>query len=354
MSTVDTDPTPLSRKHARSDANWTSECPTKDDEFWFEDGNVVLVLESSAFRVHRGVLSRHSETFRNLFSIPQPKDVDDIETLDECPVVRLQDSLHDFKHLLQAFYDGMTAQIPAEASARFSVLAALLRLSHKYEIEHIMEATSALLKPMFPNDLPSLLKRCTLGRSHTVKFAPGQEIEAVNLFRQCERPEMLLVALYWCTGLDIHVLLHGYTRADGSIEHLSTSDLERCFVAREKLERRSAKFNREQLDSGDSRRPTCRGTAKCNSALRSLWTCAEVAMREAQLPDSESSMRLYFAKAIGDPTSLLMFGLCRECVHYVKGMNAVFDEQLWRDLPGILDLEVPNWLPVINVDPDAQ
>ncbi|KAI0673749.1 hypothetical protein C8Q78DRAFT_969131 [Trametes maxima] len=340
MSAADTD---------SSDASPTSECPYQDEEFWFEDGNVVLVLESSAFRVHRGVLSRHSEAFRNLFSIPQPMDVDKIETIDGSPVVRLQDSSHDFRHLLQAFYDGMTAQIPTEPSTRLSVLAALLRLSHKYDIVHIQEATLALLKPMFPDDLPSWLKCGVLGRSRTVKFAPGQEIEAVNLFRKCERSEMLLVALYWCTTLDVHILLHGYTRADGIVEHLSTDDLERCLVARERLERRSAKFNREQLGLGDSHRPTCRDTAKCSSALRLLWACAGTVIRRAQLPDSESSMRLCFAQAIGDPTSLLMFGLCRECVRYVKGMNAEFDEQLWRDLPGILDLEleVPDWLAII-------
>ena len=42
---------------------------------WFEDGNIILVPESEsqvAFKVHRGVLSRHSEVFQSMFDIPQP------------------------------------------------------------------------------------------------------------------------------------------------------------------------------------------------------------------------------------------------------------------------------------------
>jgi hypothetical protein len=42
---------------------------------WFEDGNIILVPDSEsqiAFKVHRGVLSRHSEVFQSMFDIPQP------------------------------------------------------------------------------------------------------------------------------------------------------------------------------------------------------------------------------------------------------------------------------------------
>lgn len=46
---------------------------------WFQDGNIVLMPESGsksesqvAFKVHRGVLSRHSEVFQTMFEVPQP------------------------------------------------------------------------------------------------------------------------------------------------------------------------------------------------------------------------------------------------------------------------------------------
>jgi hypothetical protein len=73
-------------------------------DFWFADGNIVLVVGSSAFKVHRGQLERHSEVFNDLFSIPQP----DEQTLFEgTPWVELHDEPADVYHFLKALYDGL-------------------------------------------------------------------------------------------------------------------------------------------------------------------------------------------------------------------------------------------------------
>lgn len=51
---------------------------------WFEDGNIILMPESGlkyeseaqvAFKVHRGMLARHSEIFHSMFDIPQPGEI---------------------------------------------------------------------------------------------------------------------------------------------------------------------------------------------------------------------------------------------------------------------------------------
>lgn len=74
---------------------------TKDGEYWFQDGSVVLAVERHGFRVHQGVLSINSAFFAELFSIPQPKNQ---ETVDGCPVVHMQDSLDEIRHLLRIVY----------------------------------------------------------------------------------------------------------------------------------------------------------------------------------------------------------------------------------------------------------
>ncbi len=84
----------------------------KDPELWLEDGNVVVIAQQTAFRVHRGILSRHSDTFSGLFTLPQPANPTEIESLDGCPVVRVPDSSHDFKHLLNVLYDGARYVVP--------------------------------------------------------------------------------------------------------------------------------------------------------------------------------------------------------------------------------------------------
>ena len=73
-------------------------------DIWFEDGNVILVAGGVAFKVHRGQLERHSEIFRDLFSLPQPVDQPRFQGL---PIVQLYDSPSDINFLLRALYDGL-------------------------------------------------------------------------------------------------------------------------------------------------------------------------------------------------------------------------------------------------------
>ena len=94
---------------------------TSDDRFervhslWFEDGNVVIVSEESGFRVHKGVLSRHSAVFVKILEHPNDSDaladelglvIDADHKIEGSVVVHVSDSAHDFAHLLRIFYDG--------------------------------------------------------------------------------------------------------------------------------------------------------------------------------------------------------------------------------------------------------
>ena len=77
--------------------------PYKTTDFWFADGNVILLVADVAFKVHQGQLVRHSEVFCDMFSLPQPAS----ETIDGCPWVELHDDPSDVLHLLRALYDGL-------------------------------------------------------------------------------------------------------------------------------------------------------------------------------------------------------------------------------------------------------
>ena len=45
----------------------------RSEEVWFDDGNIILVAENKAFRVHRSMLVRHSQVFKDLFELSQPR-----------------------------------------------------------------------------------------------------------------------------------------------------------------------------------------------------------------------------------------------------------------------------------------
>ena len=77
---------------------------SRNADFWFSDGSIVVIVEDTAFRIHKSVLSKHSEVFANLFTIPQPDDLN--EVVEGCPTVRLvNDDLSDFTDLVKALYE---------------------------------------------------------------------------------------------------------------------------------------------------------------------------------------------------------------------------------------------------------
>ena len=76
---------------------------------WFEDGNVVLVAENVAVKVHRGVLARQSSVFKDMFSMPQP--AASTETYEDHPMVRLYDNPMNLSFFLRTFYDGFKCVI---------------------------------------------------------------------------------------------------------------------------------------------------------------------------------------------------------------------------------------------------
>ncbi|KAJ6556984.1 hypothetical protein DFH09DRAFT_1488678 [Mycena vulgaris] len=87
--------TPISR--AKS-----AEAPTRVEGLWFEDCGLVIREENTVFRVSRDVLAAQSPVFRDVLTLPSPKDAD---TMDGCPLVKLPDSVKDVNYFLRALFD---------------------------------------------------------------------------------------------------------------------------------------------------------------------------------------------------------------------------------------------------------
>jgi len=79
--------------------------PLQKSRFWFDDGNVILQAENTQFRVHRSLLSMHSNIFKDIFSVPQPTDTTTTLNVDGCPVITLSDKADDLEHVLSIFYE---------------------------------------------------------------------------------------------------------------------------------------------------------------------------------------------------------------------------------------------------------
>lgn len=83
---------------------------SKRGDPWFDDGNIILLtsFEDSpvAFKIHRGVLARHSEVFRAMFEVAEPPP--DSENLEKCPVVYMHDVPVELSSVIKALYDGVS------------------------------------------------------------------------------------------------------------------------------------------------------------------------------------------------------------------------------------------------------
>ena len=101
------------RKH---DCMSTSSTPNSDasagirkkhPEFWFEDGNIILVAQDVEFKVYKCPLIKQSPVFRDMLSLPQGPD----SALEGAlPVVHLSDHPHDIKWLLECVVFGKSTQ----------------------------------------------------------------------------------------------------------------------------------------------------------------------------------------------------------------------------------------------------
>ena len=78
----------------------------KHDRLWFEDGSVILTsdVDFLSFRLHRSVLSLHSNIFRMILALPSKAESNEI--VEACPVVHLQDSGDGLERFFGLLYDG--------------------------------------------------------------------------------------------------------------------------------------------------------------------------------------------------------------------------------------------------------
>ncbi len=213
-----------------------------------------------------------------------------------------------------------------------------MRLSYNYQLVRIFVITLGLMKVVFTDDFQAWRARENKTEGTTrVKIKDKNAIEAFNLLRTCGQPELLPVALYICCGLETRVLLRGVERADGSLEKLRDSDLERCLAARDVLELQNAALNRSVFDFADPARQACLAPATCPVTLHNIGHMAGLGTK------SETEARRVFHRILAEtPMSVVV---CSSCASFVTSGLTMFYENLWRDLPRILDLPVPTWLP---------
>ncbi|KAI0706739.1 hypothetical protein C8T65DRAFT_577143 [Cerioporus squamosus] len=304
----------------------------KDDEFWFDDGNLIVVAQDVEFRIYRGPLVKHSPVFRDMLTLPQPADASGLP----CPVVQIPDHPTEFRHLLREFMTGNACSRLPDDKPSFDAVSAIVRLGHKYELDAILKKGLACLANLYPNDW------WHWSRSRSLRFearpdpllekqpagsAASRCISVVRIARLTDTPSLLRPAFVECCNMVPRELMAGHRREDGVLEQLSPDDLARVLLARAELIRLDA-LAALRIFSGPS--ANCEDTGGCARTFRdALWSLAK--------PDASKTFGTF------GPQRGWYEYFCLSCLQSLHGQESEERRKIWEELPSIFDIpKVPS------------
>ncbi|CCM05799.1 uncharacterized protein FIBRA_08033 [Fibroporia radiculosa] len=315
---------------------------TRDDEFWIEDGNIVLGVEDIAFRVHKSTLSRNSGVFCDMLAVPQPKDA---ETCEGVPIVHLSDRADDVREVLRALYECHTylgtGRLP------FLKAAALIRLGHKYHMERIRDAALDRLKTCFPAQLLQWEAIIENSGSNEMEFDadPTYGIVVVNLARLTDTPSLLPIGLYLCCLLDMDDLVDGCHYEDGSFDQLDSEDLKRCVAGKSHLMYlRGLSIYRVFRNSVSS---NCFNKQTCSATLETLLPKARkayAAINGTAVLEPASNGAIMTLSAADVLISLMIHvngtpgRICIHCHEMLEQRDRGRRNVVWKELPKLMQL----------------
>ncbi|KAJ7195430.1 hypothetical protein GGX14DRAFT_376932 [Mycena pura] len=316
---------------------------------WFDDGNIVLITTSdpTAFRVHRGVLARHSEVFESMFLVPQPTEA--VETYDGCQVVRMWDSPLELANLIIALYDG--AKFSNEKLEDFYHVAGILRLATKYfisklrleAIEYLTQTWSYTLKGH--DDMVEAALRAPLVDGLSYPWV--HPLHVLNLAKEANVRIIIPSAVYFLSLYTLEDLLRGDHPKLTKVEHpsrpssvLSPSDIKDYTMMFQKRLDLILDFVRSFCGT---RTPStsCSRVQACTQEFKRLTS------RLSRSWVTRTGPLHYMSQAVSD-LMVNSRGPCDACRRaFVQDVTAL-REKTWNELPSLLGL--PSWEEMIAME----
>ena len=233
--------------------------------------------------------------------------------------------------------------MPTDAPLTFDATVAVIRLAHKYDLPAVRnQALSVLRKHTFPSRGPRPWRTYP---NPTVRVRDIHAIGAVSIARLLDKPALLYPALYRCAVLGSAVL-DGWTRDDGTVEHLTLADLRICMDAQAALARESAAIFAATFM--DVLHKDCESTKECRAGLRKLedaMLLEEFGKRHDVL-DTESG-----EKDIEERATAL--GVCKHCRTMLERRRKEKQREVWKRLPELFGIEDERWASDTDADSDA-
>ena len=203
----------------------------------------------------------------------------------------------------------------------------MVRLAHKYHIQSVLDqAIRALQEYPLTHDFNDLFPP---PKQH-IAMEGSQYIGAVTLARLTDTPLMLPYALYQCSLLG-GSLLDGWKREDGTVEHLCTADVKRCFDGRIAIGQQQSLFIHLLFTPIPPGR--CTDLGRCAVYLESM-ALHSVSLSRLQRP-------VFFDWA---PRIRMLRDVCEACKGVLLERNKVERQLIWDRLPQTYGIAIEGWV----------
>ncbi|TDL16697.1 hypothetical protein BD410DRAFT_795097 [Rickenella mellea] len=304
---------------------------------WFDDGNIILATNLSLFRVHRGLLSMNSPVFADMLSMPQPGRLED--TVEDLPVVEINDDDTDFTHLLCFFYDHRYYQ--GGTMTTFEKISGLLRTSTKYQMDDLRNEVISHLALAYPSTCEGYLKAVDPNAAVPL-FPPflGQHFAVVALARETGASVLLPAALWRSMCMTSKEILDGVVDSNGTRYMLSPADIRRCILKKSQVYKRLVRM--ENMFTAMLKPQTCVNRRNLKGG-KAIPACMEIAVSEVIIHFSNA------AEETRDDHDMFQMGafeawrplLCDGCRNGADSLLAGWRTDWWSSFPSAFEL--PEW-----------
>ncbi|KAL4251797.1 hypothetical protein ABKN59_004653 [Abortiporus biennis] len=326
--------------------------PTRDPVYYIHDGNSVLLVENTLFKVHRSTLTKDQSAFETMFQISSEADTSKSDSSmtaapeggDDANPIRLQgDTADEFRALLWALYalpHELTIAMTPEANP--TQLLNLTRITHKYHFRGIMKWALDALNTYYsypgaldalPTVNPPVLPHPHPHHSDSLSPSLSQLTELAAL---CERSDLLnTIVQRWKRqvgeGKDLALAINIGERFNlrsllGIAYHAMMLkgkphwDSEQALTREQKIRLLSGYYNLAKLwETLSSQPPTLQHSARCTSQQR--CTKAWGALWGNILDMLESIMKAMVEKEILSPSVTDSMPHCRESAIFASSMK---------------------------------
>lgn len=164
---------------------------------YYDDGNLIFIVEDEVYRVHRSILTRRSSVMKDMITVGNPSGKETPSgippqrhqtSFDGVPVVVLNDGIDDFALMLDFIY-------PPQISLSINPLLPLtkcmdmIRLADKYEVSDLRNWAVAQLEAKLPTSADTLQLLSTYND-------PVVGAQVIALCNQTLIPQFLPLAFY--------------------------------------------------------------------------------------------------------------------------------------------------------------